>query len=117
MSNQKLSIFALTRVAAAAISAHQQVGFDGGVATAGGPALGTAQTAASIGSDFSVDVLGTQTGIASGAITDGMELEVGAAGALVQHTTGTIRGVALEDASDGEVFEFLAIPYGVQPGA
>lgn len=117
MSKQKIAILTLTRVATAAILAHQYVGLTGAVAVAGEAALGAATTAAASGELFGVDVVGTTTAIADGAVTDGMPLEVGEAGALTEHDAGIVVAVAMQDAADGELFEVLNIPHGIVPTA
>lgn len=117
MGQQSITILTLTVLAAAAISARQLVSPTGGVATAGGPILGAAETDAANGEYFAVNVLGSSPVIADGAITKGMELEVGTAGAAAEAATGRVIGIALEDAADGAVFEALLIPAGIHPPA
>lgn len=113
MSTQKLPLLALTRKASAALTAHQLVSALGAVATAGGPILGAAVTNAANGDDVALDVLGTTTLIADGAVTDGMALEVGADGAATENADGMIVAIALEAAADEGLFEALLIPHGI----
>ena len=117
MGSQKLALLTLSRVAAAVLTTGQLVSPTGEVATAGGVALGAATTDASVGSIFPCDVIGTTTLRAEGAITDGMELEVGTDGAATESAGGRIVAIALEDAADDQLFEALLIPGGLIPAA
>ncbi len=113
MGSQKLALLSITRIATAVILARQFVSPTGAVATAAGSALGVAtQDVAASGDAFPCDVLGTTTVVASGAISDGDTLEVGANGAAIVKTAGVVVAVALEDAADGELLEVLLIAGG-----
>lgn len=111
MSQQKIAVLTTTVAAAAAISEYQAVGYDNDVAAAQAAVRGFATTDAALGDKVAIDRLGTTIAIASGVITDGDDLEVGASGALRKATTGgIIVAVAEQDAADGERFEAFILP-------
>lgn len=107
--SQFLSLLGLSRTASGAVVANTFVGPDNATATAGGHALGVARISAADGEDMLVDVVGTASVIADGAINDGDELEVGTAGAATVKDTGITVARALETVADGEECEVLLI--------
>lgn len=109
MSRQSISVLCLTATATATVAAEHFVSAAGAIASAGGNALGVARTAAAVGEEFPVDVLGTAVVMASGAVTAGAALEVGAGGTAAVQSEGTQVARALEAAADGEAFEALLI--------
>lgn len=112
MSRQSLSIFALTVIATAALTAERMVTGAGAVATAAGRALGATRSDAAIGEPTTVDVLGTSLVTAGAAIAADALVEVGAAGKVVTKAAGVTVGrlapgsVAL---ADGDVVEVILI--------
>jgi hypothetical protein len=111
MPASKISLLTLTAVAAAALSEHQAVGYDGDVATAAGAMQGLAITDAALGDPVAVDVLGTSVAIAGAAVAVGAALEVGAGGKLVTKDAGVTVARALQAAAaDGDLFEVMLIP-------
>jgi len=107
--SQSLPLLTLTRTASGTVSAETFVDATGATATASAAALGVARTNALDGKDLPVDVLGTTTVIASGAISDGADLEVAAEGKAVVLSTGVRVAIALQDAVDGQAFEALLV--------
>lgn len=111
MPASKIPLLTLTVVAAAALSEHQAVGYDGDVATAAGAMQGLATTDAALGDPVAVDVLGTSVAIAGAAVAVGAALEVGAGGKLVTKAAGVTVARALQAAAaDGDLFEVMLIP-------
>jgi hypothetical protein len=109
--SQKHSLFALSILAAAALTAERFVTAAGAVATAAGNAVGVAATNAAIGELCPVDVLGTAVVTAGGAIAKGAHVEVGATGKAVTLASGKAVAVALEAAAaDGDSIEVFLIP-------
>lgn len=106
-----IPILTLSVVAAAALSEHQAIGYDGNVATAAATMQGLAQTDAASGEQVAVDVQGTGIAIAGAAIAVGADLEVGAAGKLVTKAAGVSVGRALQAAgADGDLIEIMLLP-------
>jgi hypothetical protein len=110
MSQQKTPILTTTVTAAATLSEFQAVGYDGNVAAAAAAIMGLVTTDAAQGDAVSVDRLGTSIAIASGAISKGDQLEVGAGGALTALAAGIVVARAEQDAADGERFEVILLP-------
>lgn len=112
MGRQHISLLALTVNAAGALNPHRFVGHDGNTAVAAGNALGVARTAAAIGEDLAVDVIGTAIVEAGGAISAGAEIEVGADGVAVTKNAGvTVARIAPGESASaaGELIEVLLI--------
>ena len=108
---QAIKIMALTQVAAAALSAHRFVGFDGNYAAAGADALGALEYDAEAGDPVSIEVLGVTRAEAGGPFNKGDELEVGADGKLVVLPAGVRVAKALDDsAGDGSIVGVLLTP-------
>lgn len=99
-------------VATGVVEQYQFVGYDGAVAAAGAQILGSAQTDAPNGNEtLGVAVVGRVKAKAEGAITQGDEIAVGAAGgAAVAVATNAIIGVAATDAATGE---FVTLDLGI----
>lgn len=114
MSQQNISLLALTVVAAATAIGQRFVTGGGALATAAGNALGVAQGDASvIGERVSVDTLGTALVVAGGAIAANAAIEVGTGGKAVTKTTGIAVARAAPGATaaaDGDVIEVILIP-------
>ena len=110
MPASKIPLLTLSIAAAAAISEHQAVGWDGKVAVAAGGMKGLATTDAATGDQLAVDCIGTSIAIAGGAITAGAELEVGAGGKLVTKAAGIAVARAEQAASaDGDLIEVFLL--------
>lgn len=113
MSQQSIPILTLSVVASAPLQANTFVSPGGGVASAGGNALGVTRSDAPSGGLAPVDVLGTTIVIAGGAIAAGAAIEVGASGKAVTHNTGTVVARAAPGATasaDGDLLEVILIP-------
>ena len=107
---QKISLLALTVIAAAALTAERFVTATGAVATAAGNALGVTQTSAASGQVVAVDVIGTAVVTAGAAIAKGAAIEVGTAGKAVTKSSGVTVARALQAAAaDGDRIEVLLI--------
>lgn len=102
-------ILALTvAVAATGLAANTFAGFDGVTAAAGSRALGVVNDQFTAGELAAAVVQGTAIVVASGAITVGHDVQVGADGSAVAATTGTVVGVALTAATAaGDLIEVL----------
>lgn len=110
MSGQKISILTLTRLAVASVISGHFVDTTGAPAVSGTLALGVAAENAEAGDMFPVDVVGTTTIIANGAVMDGSPLEIGPNGtaqAWVGGDNNHCVGYALESAEDGQSFEIF----------
>ena len=113
MSRQMHSLFALSIIATAAITAERFVTGAGVAATAAGNALGVARSDAAIGESTTVDTLGTAIVVAGAAIAANAAVEVGATGKAVLLAAGKCVGrlapgsVAL---ADGDRVEVILIP-------
>ena len=116
MATQKKPILTITRNATAAIAAYQAVTLLGAVAAAGADAAGFAISDAAIGQDFGVDVLGTSTGLAGEALDEGVAVEVGADGTLVEQSEGARIGWTLFSAGAGQPVEVLIEKAPAPPG-
>ena len=111
MPASSVPILTLTVVAAAALSEHQAVGYDGNVATAAATMQGIASYDAVAADQVAIDVAGTAVAIAGAAVAVGADLEVGAAGKLVTKAAGVSVGRALQAAgADGDLFEIMLLP-------
>lgn len=118
MSRISFPIYTRSIVATAALTAHRFVSMAGGVAAAGGLALGVGRMTVASGEAQSVDVLGTAPFEAGGAIAAGGMVQIGASGKGIAHAGGLAVAVALEAASgDGVVVEGLMLPPEVQSRA
>lgn len=103
-----ISILELTRIAAADISAHGFVGFDGRMAGDGAAVLGVAKTDAKAAAAFGVDVLGAIDMIAGAAISAGDTVQSNAQAQPIPKAAGAPAGVALTDAANpGDVVKIL----------
>lgn len=108
--SQKISLLALSVIAAAAITAERFVTGTGAVAGAGARALGVAQTSAASGEIFAVDVIGTAVITAGGVIAKDAAIEVGTAGKGITKSSGVTVARALQAAAaDGDRIEVLLI--------
>lgn len=108
---QAIKILALTQVAAAALSGHRFVGFDGNYAAAGADALGTTEYDAQAGDPVSIETLGVSRVEAGGPFNKGDKLEVGADGKAVVLAAGEPVAKALADsAGDGSIVSVLLTP-------
>lgn len=112
MSKNSHSLLALTIVADGAIAAHRFVTPVAAQAVAEDNSLGVSRNAAADGESLAIDVVGTATVEAGGAITAGAKIEADALGrAVTWSTSGPVLGRALEDASGaGKFIEVLLIP-------
>ena len=111
MPASSVPILTLTVVAAAALSEHQAVGYDGNVAGAGLTMQGVASYDAVTGDKVAVDVAGTAVAIAGAAVAVGADLEVNASGQLITQSAGVSVGRALQAASAaGDLFEIMLLP-------
>lgn len=109
--SQSLSIYALSVMATAAITARTFITTAGTVAAAAGTADGVARSDAAVGELFAADTLGTAEVIASAAIAKDAYIEVAAGGQAVTRTTGIPVAKALQAAAAaGDVIEVYLIP-------
>lgn len=107
---QKHSIFSMTALLTAAVSAARFVGLGTGAhCAAGAKALGVSQYAGAIGDAIAVDVAGTTIVEAGGAIAAWGPVKSDANGkAIAQGGTGEILGYAVTAATaDGQKIEVL----------
>jgi hypothetical protein len=109
MSQQAISILALTLAATTAVTANRFVNPLGAQVVADANAIGVARTAAAIGEQMTVDVQGTAVVEAGAAITKGATCKVDASGrAIAWVTSGAKVAVALEAATAaGQFIEVL----------
>jgi hypothetical protein len=112
MSKNSTSILSLTVIADGAVTANRFVTPLAAQAVAEDNSLGVSRFTAADGEPLTVDVLGTATVEAGGAITAGDKIEADASGrAVTWSTSGPVLGRALEDASGaGKFLEVLLIP-------
>ncbi|MBZ3921788.1 DUF2190 domain-containing protein [Xanthomonas citri] len=114
MSQQNVSLLALTVVAAATAIGQRFVTGTGALVAAGGNSLGVAQgDAASIGDLVAVDVLGTALVVAGGAIAANASIEVGTGGKAITANAGKVVARAAPGATaaiDGDLIEVFLIP-------
>lgn len=114
MSQQNISLLALSVVAAATAIGQKFVTGSGALATAAGNALGVAQgDANAIGDLVAVDTLGTAVVIAGGQILANAAIEVGSGGKAVTKASGVVVARAAPGATaaaDGDLIEVILIP-------
>lgn len=111
MSEQRACVLATTVTATDSIQAGRAVAPGGGLAAAGGPALGLAYFDADAGQDLTVEMLGLLPATAGAAISVGQALEVGANGKLVPQSSGEKVARALTSAAgDGRTVQVTPIP-------
>lgn len=112
MSKQSTPIFALTVIAAEALTTARFVTPTGAVPSGGGNTLGVTLSDAASGALVPIGVLGTVVVEAGAAITKGDTLKVGTAGkAITWATSGAKVAIALQAAgADGDFIEALLIP-------
>jgi len=98
---QKISLFAMTAIATAAVTANRFVGMlTGAPCAAGAKAQGVAQYNAAVGEAFAVDVLGTSIVDAGAAVAAGAAVKSDASGrAIPQGGVGEILGYAVTAAT------------------
>lgn len=107
---QKISIFAMSVLATAVITANRFVGMlTGAPCAAGAKAMGVAQYNAAVGEAFAVDVLGTSIVDAGAAVAAGTALKSDANGmAIPQAGAGEILAYAVTGATAaGQKIEIL----------
>lgn len=110
MGAQYKPVLTLTLVAAEDLTAHRFVTASGQKATGSVIALGV--TGADVNSSEPVDVIveGTAVVEAGGSISKGALVTGDANGKAITATSGTyVYGIALEDASAGDLFEVLLV--------
>jgi hypothetical protein len=111
MSNQSISILALTLAATTAITANRFVNALGAQVVADGNSIGLARNNAAIGEQFAVDVQGTGVAEAGAAFAKGATLKVDATGRPITWVTSGARvAIALDAAAAaGQLVEVLMI--------
>jgi len=113
MSQQNISLLALSVAAAITAVGQRFVTGAGALATAGGNALGVARGDASVvGELVPVDVIGTALVVAGGAIAANAAIEVGTGGKAVTKASGVTVARAAPGATaaaDGDVIEVILI--------
>lgn len=90
--------------AAAALTKHRFVGFDGNVPSANAAVLGVVQADTASGQQATVDCLGVLVVETAGAITQGAAVATDNAGKAVAHSTGEKVGWAVDAASGAGEF-------------
>lgn len=112
MSNQNISLLALTVLLAGTVGANRLVTVAGTQAVADANALGVARTAGVAAERIPVDVLGTAVIESGAAVAAGATVKSDASGrAITWVTSGARVGVALEAASAaGQLIEVYLIP-------
>jgi len=112
MSQQAISLLALTVVATGTIAANRFVTPAGAQAGADANTLGVARTAAVPGDKIAVDVLGTAVVEAGAALSAGATVKADASGrAITWASSGAKVGIALEAATAaGQFIEVLLVP-------
>lgn len=115
MSRISYPVYTRSVVAIAALTAHRFVSFAGGVAAAGGVALGLGRMTVALGDTQAVDAIGTSPMEAGGAIAVGGLIEVGQEGKGIANAGGIAVAVALEAAAaDGDIIETFVLPASAQ---
>jgi hypothetical protein len=109
MSNQSISVLALTVVATAALVPHRFVTGLGAYPTAAAGCLGVARSEAAIGDALPVDVIGTAMVEVSAAVAKDQLIQVGADGKGVPLAAGVKVARALFAADADTSFEVLLI--------
>ena len=95
-------------LAIAALTRLRFIGFDGGVASAAGAAVGICEADSDAGEMAPVNTHGALLVEAGGAIAVGVEVEVGADGKAVTLASGIAQGRALDAAAaDGDLIRIL----------
>lgn len=108
MARTAQPILTTSITALAALTRLRFVGLDGDVAAAGDKALGVGATAADLGEQASVDVLGIVVVTAGAAIAAKAEVEVGANGKAITKAGGIGNGYALDAALvDGDTIRIV----------
>lgn len=112
MSQQNISVLALTVAAAGTIAANRFITPAGAQAGADANTLGVCRQAAVAADKVTVDVLGTAIVEAGAAVSAGASLKSDASGrAITWATSGAKVGIALEAATGaGQMIEVLLIP-------
>ncbi len=112
MAAANIAILTIGVFAAAAITQDSAVTAAGVTATAGGNAIGFANTGTTtVGERVPVTALGTAKAIAGAAIAVGAAVEVGATGRVITKSAGIAVGRALTAAAAaGDQIEVLVIP-------
>lgn len=112
MSQQNISVLALTLAAAGTIAANRFITPAGAQAGADANTLGVCRQAAVAADKVTVDVLGTAIVEAGAAVSAGASLKSDASGrAITWATSGAKVGIALEAATGaGQMIEVLLIP-------
>ena len=112
MPHTKNPILILSVAAAALVLADRAVGQDGNYTAAGTACFGiSGEDAPAIGSQISVDTLGTSVATAGGAIAKDALLEVGANGQLVTLAAGVAVARAMQAAAAaGDKLEVFLLP-------
>ncbi|WP_306603921.1 DUF2190 family protein [Azonexus sp.] len=112
MSQQAISLLALTVGLTGAAAANRFITPAGAQAGAGANTLGVTRSAGSIGEKVPVDVIGTAVVEAGAAITQGDTLKVDANGkAITWAVSGAKVAIALQAAgADGALIEVLLLP-------
>lgn len=111
MAKAAISCLTIGITAAATITQYNAVTAAGAVASAGGNAIGFAETGGASGDRVPVTALGTAVATAGAAISAGAAIEVGSSGKVVTKDTGVAIGRALSAAAaDGDLIEVLIIP-------
>lgn len=113
MSQQSIPVLTLTVNATEALVARRFVGHDGGVASAGQPALGVARTAADVGDAAAVDVMGTAVVECGTVIAAGGGVQVDGDGRAITLAAGTKVGRLApgeQSAGFGDVVEIILLP-------
>lgn len=110
MAATNIALLTLSVIAGATITQNQAITGAGAVASAGGNAIGTANTGAASGERVPYTAMGTALAVAGAAIAANAALEVGSAGKLVTKSSGVTVARALQAAgADGDVIEVLWI--------
>lgn len=100
MSNQNISLLALTLMATSAIVAQRFVNAAGAQTGTDGNAIGVARSAAASGEAFTADTIGTSVVESGAAFAQGATLKANASGqAITWVTSGARVAVALEAAT------------------
>lgn len=112
MSQQNISVLALTLAAAGTIAANRFITPAGAQAGADANTLGVCRQAAVAADKVTVDVLGTAVVEAGAAVSAGASLKSDASGrAITWASSGAKVGIALEAATGaGQMIEVLLIP-------
>lgn len=111
MSQQNISVLALTVVATGVVNKRRFVSVAAAQAGAGVNTLGVSQEDAAIGDALALDVLGTAVVEAGAAVAKGAALQSDANGRAVTKDAGVTTARALEAAAaEGDPIEVLLIP-------